>query len=314
MMKGFSCSIRFTLFVMVGWVTDSTSMYGQTEQQPMTLYFLSDCQEPMTIEKLFVKPYRNEEARDTLFSDIIRHQPGQLFLLGDMVSKGSRKKPWLSIQHFTEVLHSQGAEIHVIPGNHEYFGCKSKGLVNYQRLFLNSPLYGYCIKVDSVAVVMINSNTKKFSVDSLKKQMNWYRKTMNTLDADARVSFIIVCTHHSPLTNSKVVEPSPFVNDSIVPRFISSPKAKLFISGHSHNLEYFESNNKHFLVAGGGGGLIQPLYPLGKRKFTDLIPQEKKPLYFYLMVKRLGSSLQISIRGLTRNFVGVKDFQVDILR
>ena len=59
--------------------------------------------------------------------------------------------------------------------------------------------------------------------------------------------------------------------------------------------------------------MIQPLYPPEKRKFTDLIAQEKKPLYFYIMLKRTGSSLQISTRGLDRNFIAVRDFPVDFV-
>jgi Predicted phosphohydrolases len=305
----------FAIHIIVwgGWLTVSASTMAQPGHQPETLYFLSDCQEPMKAEKLFLKPFRNTEARDSLFSDIIRHEPGQMFLLGDLVSEGSKKRKWLPIQQFIRDLHSQNTKIHAIPGNHEYYIRERKGIARYERLFPDCPLYGYCIRVDSVAVVMLNSNTAKLPGDSLKKQMLWYRNTMDVMDADPGVRVILVCTHHAPFTNSKVVEPSGFVADSIVPRFMQSAKAKLFISGHSHNLEYFQKGDKHFLVAGGGGGLIQPLYPPEKRKFTDLIAQEKKPLYFYIMVKRAGSNLQLSVRGLDRNFIAVRDFPVDFV-
>lgn len=304
-------SFAICISILAAWLT--TSAIAQTGQQPETLYFLSDCQEPIMAEKLFLKPYRNIEARDSLLSDIIRHQPGQMFLLGDLVSEGSKKRKWLPIQQFVQALHSRNTKTHAIPGNHEYYVSERKGIARYQRLFPNCPLYGYCIRVDSVAVVLLNSNTTKFPCDSLRKQMRWYEKTMDQMDADPGIRVILVCTHHAPFTNSKVVEPSRFVSDSIVPRFIRSPKTKLFISGHSHNLEYFRGENKHFLVAGGGGGLIQPLYPPEKRKFTDLIEQEKKPLYFYIMVKRVGSNLQLSVRGLDRNFNSVRDFPVDFV-
>jgi hypothetical protein len=58
------------------------------------IYFISDIQAPMLAEKLVSKYYRNEEARDSLFKDIIRQKPKNLFLLGDLTSLGSDEKAW----------------------------------------------------------------------------------------------------------------------------------------------------------------------------------------------------------------------------
>jgi hypothetical protein len=85
----------------------------------------------------------------------------------------------------------------------------------------------------------------------------------------------------------------------------------LYISGHSHNLEFFSPDSKkYFLVIGGGGGLTQPLYSGDKRLYEDLIQQDKKPVYFYLVTERRGDSLYLSVRGLQKDFSNIKTFEV----
>jgi hypothetical protein len=114
---------------------------------------------------------------------------------------------------------------------------------------------------------------------------------------------IIVCTHHAPYSNSKIVGCSQPVIDLIVPAFEKSKKTKLFISGHSHNLEYFSDGpDKHFLVIGGGGGITQPLIPMNERILRDLLPQESKPIYFYLVVERNKNSIKLIARGFKKDF------------
>ena len=77
----------------------------------------------------------------------------------------------------------------------------------------------------------------------------------------------------------------------------------LFISGHSHNLEYFsDSIGKHFLVIGGGGGIAQSLTSMSKRKYHDLLEQDAKPVYFYLVIEKQGSSLKLIARGFKKDF------------
>lgn len=126
---------------------------------------------------------------------------------------------------------------------------------------------------------------------------------MDSLDADKGTLAIIICIHHAPFSNSKIVGSSEQVAELIVPRFNQSAKAKLMISGHSHNLEYFTGNpDKHFLVIGGGGGIAQPLEPSDKRRYKDQLIQDEKPLYFYLDMERTGNHLNIKTRGFKTDF------------
>jgi hypothetical protein len=123
------------------------------------------------------------------------------------------------------------------------------------------------------------------------------------LDRASGIKAIIVCAHHAPYSNSKIVGSSTYVSEFFVPRFNKSIKAMLFISGHSHNLEYFvKDKDKNFLVIGGGGGLTQPLLPEGKRQYKDLLNQGDKPLYFYIVVSRKGNHLLVKSRGIKRDF------------
>jgi predicted phosphodiesterase len=119
---------------------------------------------------------------------------------------------------------------------------------------------------------------------------------MDSLENDSNIKIIIVCTHHSPYTNSSVVSPSKDVTNYFVPKFIQNTKAKLFISGHSHNLEYFNIEGKYFIVIG-GGGLKQNLRTDKKQRYNDLIKQEDKLRFFYLSVTRQEQQLLLEIYG-----------------
>jgi len=277
--------------------------FSQIVQNDHRIYFISDTQEPLLVEKMVSKYYRNEEARDSLFSDIIRHHPENIFMLGDLTSMGSDEEAWAPFDTFIHLLSKINTNIYAIPGNHEYFMNSSIGMKMFTQRFPKLWLHGYCIKTDSIAIIMLNSNFDKISESELSKQLLWYKTSIDSLDNDPKVKTIIVCTHHAPYSNSKAVGSSEGVADLIVPLFKNSRKARLFISGHSHNLEYFaDSFGKHFLVIGGGGGIAQPLIDIKERKYHDLLSQNEKPLYFYLIVERKGNFLKLIARGFKRDF------------
>jgi predicted MPP superfamily phosphohydrolase len=302
-------------FLLIAILTISGQGNCQVPSDFHVLYFVSDCQQPLKIEKIRLRHYRNEEARDSLFSDIIRQKPRNLFFLGDLTSSGSNKKSWNPITKLLLSLSSPDISIHAIPGNHEYYLCARRGIQNYERRFPRDSMFGYCVKVDSMAIVMLNSNFNKLNSSEIQKQQNWYLETMNSLDADSGIKMILLCSHHPPYTNSKIVKPSVEVSKFFLPRFNDSPKSKLYISGHSHNLEFFgKADKKYFLVIGGGGGLTQPLYSADKRLFSDLIQQDKKPIYFYLVTERRGDSLHLFVRGLQRDFNSIKTFEIGTIQ
>lgn len=286
-----SLLLSFTLFIHL------------QAQENHELFFLSDCQEPLRAEEIYLKPFRNKEARDTLFADIIRHKPSQLFLLGDLTSNGSSKRKWVPLDRFIQTLQKFQTRIFAIPGNHEYKFNPSRGIREYQKRFPGESVYGYCVRTDSLAIVMLNSNFPHLTIEKARLQHSWYQQVLDSLDHDKSILTIIVCAHHAPYSNSSVVGDSKMVEQSFVPAFEKSMKAKLFITGHSHNLEFFHPKpGKNFLVIGGGGGLTQPLLPEKQRIHKDLIVQDVKPLYFYLIIHRKGHHLILTARGIKKNF------------
>jgi Calcineurin-like phosphoesterase. len=277
--------------------------YSQDARPRQRIYFVSDAQAPLPVEKIFLKAYRNEEARDSLFADIIHRHPGNLFMLGDMTSRGSDEKAWVPLDTFRNSLRKTNTKIYAIPGNHEYKSSSSVGIQLFKDRFPERWLNGYCINVDSIAIEMLNSNFSDLSKDEISKQLTRYRSEMDSMDRDPATRAIIVCTHQAPYSNSKAVGSDKEVANLIVPVFTKSQKSILFISGHSHNLEYFSDTiGKHFLVIGGGGGLTQPLIPMNEPRCNDLLNQNVKPVYFYLVIEKNGNCLKLFARGFKKDF------------
>jgi predicted MPP superfamily phosphohydrolase len=264
--------------------------------------FISDCQQLIFKEKFYLHSYKNEIARDSLFSDILRQNTSTLFMLGDLVSFGSINKKWKPIDLFIQNYRKTNGKIYAIPGNHEYMLSPAIGFNAFSKRFPDQTSLGYCVIIDSIGFLMLNSNFHNLLKDSIAKQQQWFVAEMKDLEQNSAIKSIIVCTHHSPYSNSKIVGSSIEVQHNFVSLFEKSTKAKLFLSGHSHNLELFNINHKSFLVLGGGGGLKQPLYEGNQQKYDDLIGQNLKPLYFYIILERKGNQLIVKIRGVKKDF------------
>lgn len=271
---------------------------GQINNNVQVITFISDCQLPLPAERIFRKVSNNTEGRDMLFREIENTTNGNVFILGDIVGKGYQSGNWKSPDEFLSALRNAGRNVYGIPGNHEYILRPAKGVSNYLKRFPYQPLNGYCVRIDSVAVVMLNSNFGRLSSTDKAIQQQWYKSIMDSLDLDKSILAVIVCTHHAPFSNSKVVGSSRKVQEAFLPAFEHSLKTKLFITGHSHNLEGFEAGSgKKCLVIGGGGGINQPLYSGKKEKHKDFFAGVVKPRFFYLMVQRNGLGLDVTVKG-----------------
>jgi len=269
-----------------------------TGQTKATICFLSDCQEPLFFEKLIIHDKGNEEGRDSLFRRLERIHPGYLFLLGDIVSRGSDQEAWKPLDDFLLKL-GHGTKVYAIPGNHEYIGSHEGHISSFTSRFGTMGLNGFVVKIDSLAIIMLNSNFKK--AGNSAELTRWYKSVTDSLDMDKATSGFIVCDHHAPFSNSKVVGASVPVQESFVPPFETSAKGKLFISGHSHNLELFRSDRgKKYLVAGGGGGLVQELEEKDKRKFKDLLDDKVKPRFFFIRMDIVNGSQYYKACGFTK--------------
>jgi 3',5'-cyclic AMP phosphodiesterase CpdA len=267
--------------------------------------FASDTQAPMWVETLWLKATGNRKATKTLFGDITRVRPRALFLLGDVVNLGYSNRQWKPMDGYLDTLRHGGVSVYAILGNHEVMGQPKKGQQKFQKRFPEHVNTGYVQVIDSVAIVLLNSNFGNLTPKENAKQLEWYDNTLKELDADSAIQYIITGCHHSPFTNSKIVSGSATVQQQFVPLFLRSAKSRLFLSGHSHNFEHFQVGGKDFLVIGGGGGLHQPL-----RQGAGILPdlaKDYKPLFHYLTLKRRPDRLHITSYQIKSTFDGFEE-------
>src|ERR1700744_1342212 len=274
---------------------------GFAQAKRPVIAFTSDTQQPMWEEKLLLKSNHNEKATQMIFKDVLTVHPSGFFILGDVVSLGYKNNKWTAIDNYIKQCTQDSIPVYATLGNHEVMFNTKRGTANFRKRF---PMYnpeGYTEIIDSMAVVLLNSNFAKMTTAEILAQDNWYNGIIKKLDKDDAIKFIIVGCHHSPYTNSKIVKPSMAVRQNFVPAFINSKKCVLFLSGHSHNFERFNIQGKYFLVIGGGGGLHQPLHA---SEVTHDLSADYKPAFHYLVVRRFRDSLQVVSRQLKPDFSG----------
>jgi hypothetical protein len=198
---------------------------------PSPLLFASDTQEPMWVETIRLKPHENRRATEALFTDLMRQEPTDLFLLGDVVNLGHKPGRWTLVDTAIAEARGRGFKVHGILGNHELMGNAEAGERIFQQRFPDHLRTGYCVRKDSMAVVLLNSNFGKLSGEALRTQQEWYRAMLAELDTAADIRTVLVCCHHSPYSDSKLVGSNEEVQARFVEPFLKASKTTLFISG-----------------------------------------------------------------------------------
>jgi len=299
---------RGLILVQLFWtVLGAQTIPGATSAVDTTrprIIFISDTQAPIIFERIALHADRNTEATRQLFQNILKVRPASVFILGDLVSIGMYGHAWEDIDRHIDLVRGAGIPVHAILGNHEVMFFPSYGERNFQARFPAHNRLGYVRTTDSVAVVLLNSNFGTLSAEEQEKQTRWYQDTLRALDDNAAIRAVIVCCHHSPYSNSKIVGSSEPVQRTFVPAYLTSRKAGLFLSGHAHTFEHFK-RAKDFLVIGGGGGLQQPLYTGIEQRWPDISPIDKGTMFSYLLVQRSGDTLTATVTGLREDFGSV---------
>jgi hypothetical protein len=296
------CAFKKSLFIIAGL---ALSFMAAAQTKSPVIAFASDTQEPMWIEKLFLKQDHNLKATKMIFKDVDTLRPAAFFILGDVVSLGKSNAAWGNIDKYIKQLRKDSIPVFATLGNHEVMFNTAKGTKNFLSRF---PLYkpaGYAQIIDSVAVILLNSNFGAMTAAEIKAQNDWYKQELTLLDKDPAVKLVLVGCHHSPYTNSTIVNPSVGVQESFVEPFLHAAKCVLFISGHSHNYERFRVKDKYFVVIGGGGGLHQPLKP--NNDIMHDLSIDYKPAFHYLKISRIQDNLEITSRELKPDFSGFQD-------
>lgn len=278
---------------------------AQLAGQNKVIAFTSDTQEPMWVEKRIYRSNHNRQATRLIFNELAARHYASLFILGDVVALGYQEKKWKKMDAYLDACRSQGTPVYALLGNHEVMGKPRKGEKAFQKRFPDHVRTGYYEIVDSIAVILLNSNFIQLSEKDIQRQQTFYESTIKQLNDDPAVLSIIVCCHHSPFSNSKAVGSSLAVQEHFVPLFIKTPKCRVFISGHAHAFEHFKKQGKDFLVIGGGGGIHQPL-KTEPEDHPDLA-HDYKPMFHYLTLLRAGSELSFTSHFLKADFSGFEN-------
>lgn len=303
--------IRFTaaLWLLALPVFPWTHVYaqpGRTGDSARTeIVFVSDTQQPLWFEKLYLHANHNIRATGMIFSDILRETPNDVYMLGDITALGYSDSKWAKVDRFLDSCRKKGIHAYGLLGNHDVMGMSEKGELNFQQRFPAHVRTGYLSVVDSIAIILLNSNFQTLTAVAISRQQAWYDSTLKSLDSNVGIKAIIVACHHAPFSNSKVVGSSKPVQEHFVPSYIASGKAVLFITGHSHAFEYFNLRGKDFLVIGGGGGLHQPLDSTD-RSLPDLAPGYK-PMFHYIKLEIYANRLRVISKSLKDDFSGFND-------
>ncbi len=285
-----------------------TNVYSQTFKQDSSfikICLASDTQAPLGVEKIYLKSNNNTLATKKIFENIIQQKPTNLLILGDVVSIGSKEKKWKEMDSYLKDLRDHGTVVSALLGNHDVMLNAKKGENTFKKRFPDEVNTGFYKIIDSIGFVLLNSNFKTLSKDQLSEQELFYSKTLDLLDIDSAVKMIIVACHHAPYSNSKIVGSNSKVQEKLIPLFIQSKKAKLFITGHAHDFEHFSIEGKDFLTIGGGGGIHQPL----KKQVDRIVALSNgyEPEFHYLTIQRVKNELSITSRYLTIDFSEFKN-------
>lgn len=170
----------YQYFICIAFLICSTNSIAQVaDTSNNTIVFISDTQEPLWVEKLAHKNTKqNALATQILFNHINTLKPKNVFLLGDIVALGYKTKFWKNIDQYLDTLHKNNINTYAVLGNHDVMFNKSKGIKKFTKRFPNQSTAGYYIIVDSVAMVMLNSNFKKLSKQEYTTQQDWYRSCL----------------------------------------------------------------------------------------------------------------------------------------
>jgi hypothetical protein len=213
----------------------------------------------------------NSEKTRIIFREMAFRKPFCIIHLGDLTAKGSLRSSWKNFEIDNNPVISEKIPYFPVFGNHDYFG-RNKDC--YDNFYTHFPYLSgkkwYSLVTGKICLVLLNSNFSELNDSEIMEQKKWYSKMLERTDADSSIKYVIVCSHHPPFTNSKIVSPSEEVLQDFVPGFMKNKKTCLFMSGHCHSYEKFIKDGKYFIVSGGGGGPRQKVNIDKKsRKFDD---------------------------------------------
>jgi predicted phosphodiesterase len=279
-----------------------------TASKQQAFVFLSDTQKPMWFEKIFVKTHRNEEATKILLNTIVMDSAiSSVFHFGDVTAMSSFDFYWTTIDSFLNRLKRNNVSVYAAAGNHDYLLTSGSGETHFLKRFPDFKRTGYTIRKGKFALVFLNSNFGELTPLEKTRQQEWYLNELQSLEQDSTIKLVAVGCHHPPFSNSAIVGHSQQVRDMFVPPFLKSGKCRLFLSGHAHTFQHFKDTvtNKHFLVIGGGGGLLHTLKAGNPDELQDQVHWSNEYRMFHFVRGVLtADGLLLNVMMLTEDLTG----------
>ncbi|MGH9760247.1 MAG: metallophosphoesterase family protein, partial [Blastocatellia bacterium] len=199
--------------------------------------FVGDTQRTSRWERLIGRE-QNDAGRQAVLDKIADENPAFLVILGDLVFQGDSPTHWPQFDQFAAPIRQKGIPVFPLLGNHEYFGDHNKAFeLFFDRFPHLQRRFWYSIRFGSVAIILLDSNFDEMGRELMDRQDEWYKATLAEYQRDSAITNIIVCCHHAPYTNSTVVSDDALVQQHFVEPFKTTPKAKVFFTGHCHSYE-----------------------------------------------------------------------------
>jgi 3',5'-cyclic AMP phosphodiesterase CpdA len=249
---------------------------------------------------------QNDQARIAVLERIVSEGPAFVVHLGDVVFEGSSESHWRQFDAEAAGFRTRGIPVLPVLGNHDYYLRNARALRNFFSRFPQLGDQGWsAFRYRSVGILLLNSNFGDLSRQQREEQSAWYLRSLRDFQADPELKTILVACHAPPYCNGNIVSDNETVQQDFVPPFLSTPKAKLFFSGHCHSYEHFFIGGKHFVISGGGGGPRQSVEAdLKRQRHPDLFPGGSlRPIHF-CRVSILSEGLHVQMVCLSDDLTG----------
>lgn len=281
---------------------------------PKRIVIVGDVQRTSIAEISFMGRKQNDAEREAVLRAIAAEGPEMVLMLGDQVVEGDDENEWNYFDRIMSPINDASIPVRSILGNHDYGRRVRRCMENCNARFphQSGTPNASLVRLGEVALVTINSNYDRLTPEEISLQSLSYTSWLDELDADTSIRSIIVASHHPPYTNSDIGANSAMINDIAIP-FTKSRKGRLYLSGHVHSYERFVSEDKTFVVSGGGGGPRRTVDISAKRPYTnDAYRTGRLRPFHYIMLTVGESSLDAEVKMLQGGRFVVGDrFSVD---
>jgi hypothetical protein len=148
-------------------------------------------------------------------------------------------------QKFEQPYKDLNFPFYIMFGNHDYLGCKECYLKYSSRLW-KMPGYFYKRNIENVDLFIID--TLNFDY----KQQSWLKNELKKSQSTLK----IVLGHHPIITFDEAHSSEFWSGKKELEEILCRNKVEMYFSGHSHILEYIDSNHTcgfKQIISGGGG-------------------------------------------------------------